>query len=103
MEIMGNLGISVSIKERNVVGVALFLLVSLTERASVWSVHLEYSLIRRKCRTCSGASLGPQKFAPWADIDKATLGEGSFHRLDVSRVLCCVFRTLQWVLIGGCT
>lgn len=51
MEIMGNLGIHFSMKERNVVGVALFLLVSLTGETRVWSMHLAYSVIRRKCRT----------------------------------------------------
>lgn len=95
MEIMGNLGIHFSIKEKNVVGVALFLLVSLTETARVWPVHLEYSGIRRKCRTSSGAPLGPRNFAPWADTGKATLGKGFSHGLNVSRVLCCVFRPLQ--------
>lgn len=97
---MGNLGIHFSMKERNVVGETLFLLVSLTETAR--SLHLEYSVIRRKCRTCSGASLGPHNFSPWADTGKATLGAGSLHSLDVSRVLCCVSRALQWVQMGGC-
>lgn len=88
METVGNLVIHFSIKERNVVSVALFLLVSLTERARVWSMNLEYSVIRRKCRTCSGAFLGPQNIAPWADTGKATLGEVCFHRPNISRVLC---------------
>lgn len=102
MEIIGNLGIHFSIKERNVVGVALFLVVSLTETARVWSMDLKYSVIRRKFRACSGTSLGPKNFAPWDDTGKATLGEGFLHRLSVSKVLCCVFRTLQWVEVDGC-
>lgn len=67
MEIMVNLGIHFSIKKRNLVEVALILPLSPMETARAWSMHLECSMVRRKCRTCSGASLGPQSFALWAD------------------------------------
>lgn len=101
IEIMDNLGIHFSIKERNVVGVALFLLVSLTERARAWSMHLQYSVIRRKCRACSGASLGPWNFALWADTGKATRRRIPPQTECLQGAVLC-FRTCQWVQIGGC-